>query len=148
MTPSQARETTSTTAADVPEECRDWLRRVADRLIPASPTMPAAGDAGLGDGHLDVVLRARPDLIRDLVRAWASTGELAPDESLDELRQSDPPAYHAVLLIVAGGYYTSPTVRALLGYAGQQPRTLQIAGDIDEDLLMRVVERGPRYRQA
>ncbi|MEU4896265.1 hypothetical protein AB0B12_08790 [Streptomyces sp. NPDC044780] len=137
-----------TTAADIPEECRDWLRHVADVLIPASATMPAAGDAGLGDGQLNVVLRARPDLIRDLVRAWSSTNELAPTEALDELQQIDLPAYHAVLLIVAGSYYTSPTVRSLLGYAGQQPRTVRIAEDIDEDLLMRVVERGPRYRQA
>jgi hypothetical protein len=146
MNLSQARDTAA--AAGIPQECREWLRHVADQLIPASATMPSAGDAGLGDGQLDVVLRARPDLIRDLLRAWSSTSDLAPAETLDELRQLDESAYQAVLLIVAGGYYTSPEVRHLLGYAGQQPRTVRIADDIDEDMLMRVVERGPRYRRA
>ncbi|WP_031470641.1 hypothetical protein [Sciscionella sediminilitoris] len=133
---------------DVPGDCRAWLCAVADHLIPASVTMPAAGAAGVGAGQLDVVLHSRPDLVRELLRAWSSTTELGPAEAVDQLRQLDEPAYRAVLLIVAGGYYTNPEVRDLLGYTGQQPRTVQIAEDIDEDLLMRVVERGPRYRQA
>ncbi|MCT9934461.1 hypothetical protein N5079_30075 [Planotetraspora sp. A-T 1434] len=132
----------------VPDECRDWLRRVADLLIPASETMPAASDAGVAARQLDVVLRSRPDLTHHLLRAWTLTVDTDPPEVMAELRALDPTAHDALCLIVAGGYYTNPRVRGLLGYTGQQPHVVGIAEDIDEELLSRVIERGPRYREA
>ncbi|MBN3454928.1 hypothetical protein [Mycolicibacterium sp.] len=132
----------------VTDECRHWLSGIANLLIPASETMPAASDADVSTGQLDVVLKARPDLIDELRLAWSATRGLPPAVALDRLRTTDPVRYQAVCLIVAGGYYTHRDVIKRLGYTGQQPRTAQIGGDIDEDLLMRVVERGPRYRQA
>jgi len=130
----------------VPSDCRQWLSSIADMLIPASATMPAATAAGVAGDQLDLVLKARPDLLHHLIRGWSTTCGSSPSESLDDLRQLDPESYQAICLIVAGGYYTNTAVRELLGYTGQQPHVVQIADDIDEDLLMRVVERGPRYR--
>ncbi|MGW3485554.1 hypothetical protein [Rhodococcus rhodochrous] len=130
----------------VPESCRRWLRTIADHLIPASGPMPAASTAGVADGQLDLVLNARPDLTPRLLRAWSTTSADDPAAIVEKLRQADPDVYQAICLIVAGGYYTNSEVRDLLGYTGQQPRVVQIADDIEEDLLMRVVERGSRYR--
>ncbi|WP_433192236.1 hypothetical protein ACQP1G_26325 [Nocardia sp. CA-107356] len=138
---------TDRSATGVPSECREWLREIADHLIPASATMPSAREAGVGDTQLDVVLKSRPDLSRHLLRAWISTGELGADAALGELRQLDVPAYQALLLVVAGGYYSNSEVRDLLGYTGQRPSAIQIADDIDEELLARVVRRGSRYRE-
>ncbi|GAB3360166.1 hypothetical protein [Amycolatopsis echigonensis] len=132
----------------LPGECRDWLRALADDLIPAVGPMPSAAAAGIDSGQLDVVLRARPDLLPDLLRAWTSTTGLPAGAALKHLRELDDAGYQAVLLAAAGSYYTNREVRELLGYTGQQPRTVQIAEDIDEDLLLRVVERGPLYRPA
>ncbi|MFN3002410.1 hypothetical protein [Mycolicibacterium wolinskyi] len=132
----------------VTDECRHWLSEVGNLLIPASETMPSASDAGVSAAQLDIVLKARPDLVNDLQMAWARTRGVPPAAALDHLRTTDPVLYQSVCLIVAGGYYTNRDVIKRLGYTGQQPRTAQIGGDIDEDLLMRVVERGPRYRQA
>ena len=51
---------TETTAFTADE--RRVLERVGDVLIPAGEGMPSASAAGLGDGLLDALLRARPDL--------------------------------------------------------------------------------------
>lgn len=132
----------------VTDECRQWLGDVGNLLIPASETMPSASEAGVSAGQLDVVLKARPDLTGDLQLAWTRTPGLPPAAAIDHLRIKDPVLYQSVCLIVAGGYYTNRDVIKRLRYTGQQPRTVQIGGDIDEDLLMRVVERGPRHRHA
>ncbi|WP_116206305.1 hypothetical protein [Amycolatopsis circi] len=139
---------TATAGRLLPDECRDWLRALADDLIPAAGPMPSAAAAGIDTGQLDVVLRVLPDLVDDLLRAWHATAALPSGVALKQLSELDETGHQAVLLAVAGSYYTNRTVRELLGYTGQQPRTVQIAEDIDEDLLLRVVERGPIYRQA
>lgn len=139
---------TATTGRPLPDECRDWLRELADDLIPAAGPMPSAAAAGIDSGQLDTVLRVLPDLAGDLLRAWRATAALPSGVALKQLSELDEAGHQAVLLAVAGSYYTNRTVRDLLGYTGQQPRTVQIAEDIDEDLLLRVVERGPIYRQA
>ncbi|WP_406631812.1 hypothetical protein [Amycolatopsis sp. WGS_07] len=139
---------TATTGRLLPDECRDWLRALADDLIPAAAPMPSAAAAGIDSGQLDIVLRVLPDLVDDLLRAWRATAGLPSGVALKQLSQLDEAGHQAVLLAVAGSYYTNRTVRDLLGYTGQQPRTVQIAEDIDEDLLLRVVERGPIYREA
>lgn len=135
-------------STEVGDACRRWLAGVADVLIPASATMPAATDAGVAGAQLDLVLRARPDLRQGLMRAWAATSDCSPAEAVDTVPELDTDAWDAVRMVVAGGYYTNSRVRELLGYDGQQPRQVRIAGDIDTDLLERVIERGPRYRDA
>lgn len=132
----------------LPEALRVWLAAIADLLIPASPVMPAASDVGVATDRLDVVLDVRPDLARGLLRAWSATADIPAEEAVAVVPELDAEGWDAVRLAVAGGYYTHPRVRRLLGYDGQQPRTVQVAEDIDLDLLDRVIRRGARYRTA
>jgi hypothetical protein len=127
---------------------RAWLERVADELIPADGAMPAASTADPAGRQLDAVMRVRPDLLDGLLRAHRMAGDAAPSRVLDHL-SSDPAAREALLLVVAGGYYSSPLVIGLLGYTGQTPEPVRVDGYpryVAEDLLDRVVARGPIYR--
>lgn len=136
---------------DPPAECRQWLAVLADLLIPAWGQMPAASSVGVAEHQLDVVLKARPDLLPDLLRAWAITENAEPQAALDTLRDLDSAAYDAVRIVVAGGYYAHSGVRELLGYTGQQPKVVRvdiIPEYVEEGLLERVLERGPVYRDA
>jgi hypothetical protein len=135
----------------ITEELRSWLRAIADELIPAADGMPSAGEVGVADQQLDVVLAARPDLTRHLVRAHARTAELDGAAAFAALAELDPEAEAALEQVVAGGYYASGKVRELIGYTGQQPvpvRPPDFPDYISEGLLERVVARGPIYRCA
>jgi hypothetical protein len=138
-------------AGALDHEARDRLRRFADALIPAGDGMPAAGEAGVADRGLDRVLAARPDLAAPLARAIAGAD---PDDyagSLERLRAGDPAGHDALLLVVAGGYYTDQGVRKLLGYDGQQPVEVRpeiIPNYVEEGLIEPLLERGPIYRPA
>lgn len=137
--------------APVPPACRPWLAAIADMLIPAAGDMPSASDMGVAEDQLDLVLRARPDLSRHLLRAWVSTEGSPPQEALETIGGTDAAAYDALRLVVAGGYYTHPEIKRRLGYTGQQPQVVrvdQIPPYMEEGLLERVMERGPLYRDA
>ena len=65
-------------------------------------------------------MAARPDLVAALHRALEpSTGDAAG--RLRELGENDVEARAALELAVAGGYYMSAEVRALIGYPGEEP---------------------------
>jgi hypothetical protein len=133
----------------ITDELRCWLRAIADELIPAADGMPAAGEIGVADQQLDLVLAARPDLTRHLLRAHARTAELDGAAAFAALAELDPDAEAALAQIVAGGYYASGTVRELIGYVGQQAipvRPRDFPEYVSEGLLERVVARGPIYR--
>jgi len=149
--PTTELATTEPTTELATAELRDWLRPLADALIPAGDGMPAASAVGVADAQLDLVLGARPDLGRHLGRALALTAGMDPGDALTELPELDPTAHGALLEVVAGGYYAHPEVRALLGYTGQQPvpiRAQDYPEYLADGLLERVVERGPVYRPA
>jgi hypothetical protein len=134
-----------------PAEFRAWLAEVADLLIPAAGDMPAASEMDVAGRQLDVVLGARPDLVRHLLRGWNTTAGSDPAETARLLPELDPEAYDAVRLVVAGGYYIHPRVRKLLRYTGQEPRTVrvdQVPEYLEDGTLERVMERGPIYREA
>lgn len=138
-------------ATRLPGELRTWLADVADLLIPRGGGMPAASEVGVAAEQLDLVLQARPDLTRHLLRGWASTIDSPGRAALDALQVLDAAAYDAVRMVVAGGYYTHPEVRGLLGYTGQQPvmvRVDRVPEYVEEGLLERVMERGPVFRDA
>jgi hypothetical protein len=133
----------------ITDELRTWLRALADELIPAADGMPSAGEVGVADHQLDLVLAARPDLTRHLLRAFARTGELDGAAAFAAVTELDPEAEGALAQIVAGGYYASATVREQIGYVGQQPipvRPPDFPAYVSEGLLERVVARGPIHR--
>lgn len=135
----------------ITDELRSWLRAIADELIPAADGMPSASEVGVAEAQLDLVLAARPDLTRHLLRAHARTADLDAAVAFATLAELDPEAEAALAQIVAGGYYASGTVRELIGYTGQQAipvRPPDFPEYVSEGLLERVVARGPIYRSA
>ena len=140
-----------TTRPVVEPELRERLRRLADLLIPAAHGMPAASEVGVADRQLDRVLRARPDLAVPLARGVAAADPDAGDHegALEGLREADPEALDALLLVVAGGYYIDTDVRRRLGYDGQRPVEVRpeiIPNYVEEGLIDPLLERGPVYR--
>ena len=136
-------------AGVVDDGLRDRLRRLADALIPAAHGMPAAGEVGVADRQLDKVLAVRPDLGEPLARALADADPADHEGALEGLREADPEALDALLLVVAGGYYIDADVRRRLGYDGQQPVEVRpeiIPNYVEEGLIDPLLARGPVYR--
>jgi len=128
---------------------RERLRAFADVLIPDAHDMPAASAVGVADRQLDVVLRARPDLVDALARALERVDPADHEGSLAKLHEQDPAAHDALLLTVVGGYYIDRDVRRRLGYTGQVPvevRAEIIPNYVEEGLVEPLLARGPIYR--
>lgn len=117
----------SVAAADVPGPDADMRARLAvlaDELIPAAQSMPAASEIGIHQALLDQVLLSRPDLAEPLARAL-DTDVDDPSARLMTLATTDWPAYQALAEVISGGYYLHPRVRKLIGYPGQEARPVQ-----------------------
>ncbi len=127
-----------------PEQRRTFAA-LADVLVPAAHGMPAASDMGLADAPLDRVLRARADLAGPL---RALLDEVAGQDPERVVVGADPARLELLLLVAGGAYTTEPRVKALLGYPGQQARTLPRAGFGAEDLAMAMMDQPPRWRAA
>ena len=134
----------------IDETLRERLARVADGLIPEAGGMPAPSSVDIGGRQLDVVLGSRPDLAGDLRGALEAAGDVQdPIGWLESLRTEDSAGYEALVTVVVAGYYMHPDVKRLLGYPGQAPQPVSVAGFpdyVNEGLLERVYERGPIYR--
>lgn len=102
-----------------PEE-RERLAALADAIIPPGHGKPAPSEVGIGGVLLDRVVAARPDLVGALRRALQpGSGDVAA--RLQALGATDTEARDALELAVAGGYYMSAEVRALIGWPGDEP---------------------------
>ena len=129
---------------------RATLVRLADILIPRAEGMPCASEAGIADELLDRLLEARPDLATPLAEVLddAATAD-DPEAFLTTLERERPSSFDALTMVVGGGYYMSPEIWKLLGYTGQQAKTIDIfelPPYIEEGLLDAVIERGDLYR--
>jgi choline dehydrogenase-like flavoprotein len=116
---SDAGELAGTPPAFEPAE-RERLAVLADALIPTGHGMPAPSEVGIGENLLDRVVAARPDIVAALRRAL-QPGSDDGISWLQELGETDMEARDALELAVAGGYYMSAEVRALIGYPGDEP---------------------------
>ncbi|HEU0243322.1 MAG TPA: hypothetical protein VFQ75_05410 [Candidatus Limnocylindrales bacterium] len=121
---------------------------VAEQLIPAAHGMPSAGEI-VGDARLAFVLRARPDLLEPLREALRpGLGADAPSR-LATLEREAPELLGVLQQVVVFGYYTDKGVRDLLGYPGQEAKTLyswKVPDFIEEGLTDQVLARGPVWR--
>lgn len=99
---------------------REQLAALADVLIPPAHGMPAPSEVGIGEVLLDRVVAARSDLVEALHRAL-QPGRGDGALQLRELGERDAEARDALEIAVAGGYYMSAEVRALIGYPGDEP---------------------------
>jgi len=133
------------------EELRARLAALADGLIPATDGMPAPSSLDLAGRQLDIVLASRPDLEEPIRSALEAAGEGVeePIVWVEALAVADPAGHDALVTAIVAGYYLHPDVQRLLGYPGQLPQ--EVSADaypayVEEGLLERVYERGPRYR--
>ncbi|MQA91402.1 MAG: hypothetical protein GEU90_14440 [Gemmatimonas sp.] len=128
---------------------REKLAELAELMIPAASGMPSAGEVGVAGAQLDRVLGVRPDLREPVLRALSNTEPTG--QLLANVEATDPEAYVALCLVIAGGYYMHPEVRRRLGYDGQEPDEVRaeiIPGYIEKGLLEPVLAQGPRFRAA
>ncbi|MCY3923999.1 MAG: hypothetical protein OXG52_00585 [bacterium] len=128
---------------------RAMLAEIADLLVGEGLGMPAASTVGVAGDLLDRTLAAAPVLAEPLLALL----DEAPLDGLDafvrQLAAHRPDDFAALSTAVVGAYYLSPEVRELIGYPGQQPNPLSVAGEPDYlDMLERVYERHPGYREA
>ncbi len=121
---------------------------VAAHLIPDAHGMPSAGDV-IDDVRLRFVLRARPDLLDDLLAALRPELGEDPPARLDALAREEPDLHSTLVSVVVFGYYTDGDVRERLGYPGQEAKTLyswKVPDFIEEGLTDKVIARGPVWR--
>lgn len=122
------------------------LAALADHLVPAAEGMPCASAAGMPGPLLDQVLNARPDLRAPLKRLLDRAEGEAP-AFIAGLYGNDREGLRVLGLVVAGGYYLSPDVRARLGYSGPSRQQPAPAPELaDHPALQRVRARGPIWR--
>ena len=117
------------TPSRLTRELRAVFEQLADVLVPAHGKMPAASAVGTHEGLLDDVLKHRPDIRDDLLRALTAAQGREPRAAANDLLRQDAAAFDALGLAVSGAYYMSPRVRELLGYPGQESVVLRSLRD-------------------
>src|SRR5262245_21368806 len=118
---------------------RTLLAGLADRLIPAGKSFPAASQAGVADEGLDLVLSARPDLGGALKEILQLAKDRIPAEAVADLQARNPAGFVVLAEVVSGAYFLNAQVRAALGYAGQVARPIDPKPDYLEDGLLQSV---------
>ena len=109
--------------------------------------MPAASTVGVAAGLLDRCLEAAPVLAEPLRALLDEAAADDPDAFVQGLSEHRPDDFAVLSTAVVGAYYLSPEVRDLIGYPGQQPNPLSVAGEPDYlEMLERVYERHPCSR--
>lgn len=139
---------------------RDTLRAALSRIIPASESLPSAGDL-IPDAVEESVARA-PTLRRTFIdgltwleiTAWIggdrAFANLRPDEQdglLQRAETESPVFFELLVRQTYQGYYTHPTIVASLGLpASPQPVGYSLP-PFDASLLDAVRARGPVWRR-
>ncbi len=141
---------------------RALLDAVLDRLIPATSSLPGAGQANTAE-HLDAVAGSSPRFgrlfaggLRSIEMAAGSRGGSftglsgeKQDEVLKDIESSDSEFFEALLMHTFNGYYSNPQVVEALGLEPRppQPRGHEVEiGDFGS--LEAVQSRGQAYRDA
>lgn len=122
---------------------------LADRLLPAWGSMPAASAVKVHREMLDLALQSRPDLAGEFARGLAACANGEPSEAINRLFRTDHTAFNAVNLVATAAYYMTDEVRARLGYPGQENAPYdphETPAYLVDGTLERVVRRGPIYR--
>jgi hypothetical protein len=121
---------------------------LADFLIPASPPMPVFSAVGRREA-VEQNLLFRPDIREAFFRGLAKASGKPPEPALEELSTGDGEAFSAIGLIAVATYYMTPSIRALIGYPGQESVTYDadaIPPYLLNGMLEPVMARGKRYR--
>jgi hypothetical protein len=126
---------------------REVFGAIADVLVCEADNMPSATQVDVHTRWIDEALRLRPDLRAGLDAAIAHVRPATDVRlALGRLAVEQPDVFTSLGTLTAGAYYMDDRVRAAMGYPGQEERPL--VDDTAEylDMLERVVDRGPIYR--
>jgi hypothetical protein len=126
---------------------REVLAGLADLLIPASSSMPAASDAGVHEAWLDAVLASRPDLLQPLVSLLRAADGTDPIDALTKLREQG--GFGILAEVVPNAYFMNPEIRRRIGYSLQEAVPIDPADGQDAEvrqLLDSVRQRGAIFR--
>ncbi|MBA8958424.1 hypothetical protein ACVH9Z_15855 [Rhodococcus opacus] len=130
------------------------LLRIADCLIPASGENPAASDADGYLRYLNLALAARADVFDAVLSAVDQAAGLHGDDLRAELERmwaEDKFTFDPLSSILAGAYFMTPQVKALIGYPGQHRDAAgfeDAANELETGILDPVLERGHFYVSA
>jgi hypothetical protein len=130
------------------------LLRIADCLIPAAGPNPAASDAENYLKYLHLALAARADAFDAVMDAAATLAAVHDKELRAALKQmwaTDKATFDPLSAILAGAYFMTPQIMALIGYPGQHrdPAGLEdAANELETGILKPVLERGYIYISA
>ena len=112
--------------------------------------MPSASQMSIQNEPLDQILKLRPELRDDLLRALDLARGKDPHSFLNELNTSEPVTFEAVSFIASAAYLMQPKVHQRLEYHGQIARPSEESEENDylhDGLLQPVIDRGQRYRE-
>jgi hypothetical protein len=126
------------------------LLRIADCLIPATGPNPAGSASEDYTAHLLLALGARSDVFDRVMAGVESLADVPDDRlwaALKQLWSTDLETFNPLSSIVAGAYFMTPQIKALIGYPGQQrdPAPVDEAANEIDGLIDPVIERGPIY---
>lgn len=136
---------------EITEVERATLLRIADCLIPAAGPNPAASDAEDYLKFLRLALAARADAFDAVMTAVAALAEVSGAELRAALKQmwaTDKATFDPLSAIVAGAYFMTPQIMALIGYPGQHRDAAGLedaANELETGILDPVLERGYIY---
>lgn len=126
-------------------EQRAAYAALVEILLPAAHDLPSGRQADVAGAGLDRVVRLRPDMVPNLLRAIRL---FEADASLAAL-QGDAEAWHAARLAAFSAYFLAPAVMERLGYAGQSSHPLdadRMPQYLADGSLAQVIDRGPIWR--
>ncbi|MGK2321410.1 hypothetical protein ACSJLP_28465 [Gordonia rhizosphera NBRC 16068] len=130
------------------------LLRIADTLIPASGENPAASQAIEIGRYLDLALAARADVFDLVLGAVDQLKDVSAADMRAALKQmwaDDKATFDPLSSILAGAYFMTPQVKALIGQPGphRDPAGFEdAANELETGILDPVLERGSIYVSA
>lgn len=132
-------------------ELRETLTGLVDVLFPAGGDMPGGLEVDAQGRWFDRVVKARPDLVPQLVQILEQARGSDPRGEVMRLQSEDRPGFSVLALSVAGAYYMSPKVKKRLGYPGPKadpPYPDESEYWLRDGVLDPVKARGPIFRDA
>ena len=125
---------------------RKLFTELSNVILPGNLEQPAAQDIDIADEPLDLLLRSRPDLEKNLLKQLQNYCDATSNDALSYIQSLEITELRNLILIVCATYYMHPVVKKNIGYSGQQAIPLGRGGFGAEELVMEMMEKPKTYR--